>query len=62
MFVFLLSEMSFSASDTALKAFGSSVIVDSDGHVAAEGEEEPELSGAVRPSAGFLFGVRHGEF
>lgn len=34
---------------------------DPDGHVAAEGEEEPELSGAVRPTAGVLSGVRHGE-
>lgn len=34
---------------------------DSDGHVSSEGEAEPELSGTVCPTAGFLSGVRHGE-
>lgn len=34
---------------------------DSDGHVSSEGEEEPELSGAVCPTAGVLSGVGHGE-
>ena len=34
---------------------------DSDGHVAPEGEEEPELSGAVCPTAGVLSRVGHGE-
>lgn len=33
----------------------------SDRHVPAEGEEDAELSGAVRPSAGVLSGVGHGE-
>lgn len=34
---------------------------DSDGHVSPEGEAEPELPGALRPTAGFLSGVGHGE-
>lgn len=34
---------------------------DSEGHVSSEGEAEPELSGTVCPTAGFLSGVRHGE-
>lgn len=34
---------------------------DSDGHVASEGEEEPELSGAVCSTAGVLSGVWYGE-
>lgn len=38
-----------------------SLCSDSDGHVASEGEEEPELSGAVCPAAGVLSGDRHGE-
>lgn len=32
-----------------------------DRHVPAEGEEDAELSGALRPSAGVLPGVGHGE-
>lgn len=32
-----------------------------DRHVPAEGEEDAELSGALRPSAGVLSGVGHGE-